>query len=200
MIWHRADDLGTATGPTAIQWYSASGTADTPRASAACPHLPSRPGEFHPEPLTGPDLSLSTHPARATARRLPPSVERRALVPRWATISVQPGPNTDLQSQATELPPNPWSPRQELPPKSALPISAPCRPANGSATSSCRVFERPEVVELSVMIRRLKSNACVPPIIGLMVRVAPNVSFPCSVGPKQIAGRTTMTKFSEGEG
>src|SRR5512144_2096764 len=40
--------------------------------------MPSRPGEFHPEPLTDPDLSLSTHPARAIARRLPPSVERRA--------------------------------------------------------------------------------------------------------------------------
>jgi hypothetical protein len=25
---------------------------------------PSRPGESHPEPLTDPDLSLSTHPAR----------------------------------------------------------------------------------------------------------------------------------------
>src|SRR5208337_4955830 len=37
--------------------------------------LPSRPGEFHPEPLTDPDLTLSRHPARATARRLPPSVE-----------------------------------------------------------------------------------------------------------------------------
>src|SRR5216683_2724661 len=37
--------------------------------------LPSRPGEFHPEPLTDPDLILSHHPARATARRLPPSVE-----------------------------------------------------------------------------------------------------------------------------
>jgi hypothetical protein len=37
--------------------------------------LPSRPGEFHPEPLTEPDLTLSRHPARATARRLPPSVE-----------------------------------------------------------------------------------------------------------------------------
>ena len=35
------------------------------------------PGEFHPEPLTDPDLSLSTYPARAIARRLPPSVERR---------------------------------------------------------------------------------------------------------------------------
>ena len=43
------------------------------------PQLPSRPGEFHPEPLTDPDLILSHHPARATARRLPPSVERRAL-------------------------------------------------------------------------------------------------------------------------
>jgi predicted ATP-dependent endonuclease of OLD family len=29
--------------------------------------LPSRPGEFHPEPLTDPDLTLSRHPARATA-------------------------------------------------------------------------------------------------------------------------------------
>jgi hypothetical protein len=37
--------------------------------------LPSRPGELHPEPLTDPDLTLSRHPARATARRLPPSVE-----------------------------------------------------------------------------------------------------------------------------
>src|SRR5665647_170377 len=36
--------------------------------------LPSRPGEFHPEPLTDPDLILSHHPARAIARRLPPSI------------------------------------------------------------------------------------------------------------------------------
>src|ERR1700732_3644400 len=35
---------------------------------------PSRPGELHPEPLTDPDLILSHHPARATVRRLPPSV------------------------------------------------------------------------------------------------------------------------------
>ena len=34
---------------------------------------PSRPGEFHPEPLTDPDLSLSAHPARATLGKLPPS-------------------------------------------------------------------------------------------------------------------------------
>ena len=37
--------------------------------------LPSRPGESHPEPLTDPDLTLSRHPARATERRLPPSVK-----------------------------------------------------------------------------------------------------------------------------
>src|SRR5208283_4198389 len=37
--------------------------------------LPIRPGEFHPEPLTEPDLILSHHPARAIARRLPPSAE-----------------------------------------------------------------------------------------------------------------------------
>src|SRR6266566_410542 len=35
---------------------------------------PSRPGEFHPEPLTEPDLNLSAYPARATHEdcRLPP--------------------------------------------------------------------------------------------------------------------------------
>jgi len=37
--------------------------------------MPSRPGEFHPEPLTDPDLNLSIHPARVIARRLPPSAE-----------------------------------------------------------------------------------------------------------------------------
>jgi hypothetical protein len=36
---------------------------------------PSRPGEFHPEPLTDPDLTLSRHPARVIARRLSPSAE-----------------------------------------------------------------------------------------------------------------------------
>src|SRR6202021_3996136 len=42
--------------------------------------MPSRPGELHPEPLTDPDLTLSRHPARATARRLPPSVENWRLL------------------------------------------------------------------------------------------------------------------------
>src|SRR5712664_1627673 len=36
--------------------------------------VPSWPGELHPEPLADPDLILSHHPARATVRRLPPSV------------------------------------------------------------------------------------------------------------------------------
>ena len=38
--------------------------------------MPSWPREFHPEPLTEPDVILSHHPARVTARRLPPSAER----------------------------------------------------------------------------------------------------------------------------
>ena len=38
--------------------------------------MPSRPGEFHPEPLTDPDVILSHHPARAPERRPPPSVEK----------------------------------------------------------------------------------------------------------------------------
>src|SRR5260370_31280684 len=46
-------------------------------ASTSSSRLPSRPGEFHPEPLTDPDLTLSRHPARAIARRLPPSLEHR---------------------------------------------------------------------------------------------------------------------------
>src|SRR5437588_7062137 len=52
-----------------------------PHLTGSCPAfsatLPSRPGEFHPEPLTDPDLTLSRHPARATERRLPPSIEYR---------------------------------------------------------------------------------------------------------------------------
>src|SRR5215472_16655812 len=31
--------------------------------------LPSRPGDFHPEALTDPDVNLSIHPARATPRK-----------------------------------------------------------------------------------------------------------------------------------
>jgi hypothetical protein len=35
------------------------------------PFLPSRPGQFHPGPLTEPYVSISIHTARAAARRLP---------------------------------------------------------------------------------------------------------------------------------
>src|SRR5664280_1610941 len=37
--------------------------------------LPSRPGELHPEPLTEPCVNLSIYTARATEKRLPPSVQ-----------------------------------------------------------------------------------------------------------------------------
>src|SRR6266849_10627534 len=42
---------------------------------SARPSLPSRPGEFHPEPLTDPYVNLSIHTARVIAQRLPPSAE-----------------------------------------------------------------------------------------------------------------------------
>jgi hypothetical protein len=65
------------------------------------PEPPSRPGEFRPEPLTDPDLSLSTHPARATLRKLPPSVEisRFLLLPVDQMIPTRvthPLPSTDI--------------------------------------------------------------------------------------------------------
>src|SRR5258706_1074455 len=40
---------------------------------AGCPTPPSRPGEFHPEPLTEPCVMVSRHTARAIHRGLPPS-------------------------------------------------------------------------------------------------------------------------------
>src|ERR1700747_1965077 len=40
-----------------------------------CFLLPSRPGEFRPEPLTDPCLTVSGHTARATPGRLAPSAE-----------------------------------------------------------------------------------------------------------------------------
>jgi hypothetical protein len=51
-------------------------TPDAPAAWSSLPPLPSRPGEFHPEPLTDPYVNLSIHTARVIARRLPPSAER----------------------------------------------------------------------------------------------------------------------------
>src|SRR5216684_7256310 len=51
------------------------------RVSTHNQQTPSRPGELHPEPLTEPDVSLSTYPARATHRRLPPSAETKRVHP-----------------------------------------------------------------------------------------------------------------------
>ncbi len=60
-VWYRPDgEISTTT---------ADGGTDGTKTS------PSRPGEFHPEPLTDPDVRLSPHPARATQRRLTPSGE-----------------------------------------------------------------------------------------------------------------------------
>jgi adenylate cyclase len=47
--------------------------------------LPSRPGEFHPEPLTDPDVNLSIHPARS---RLP-FLEAIAHSVRYARLAVK---------------------------------------------------------------------------------------------------------------
>src|SRR4030095_16568993 len=70
-----------------------------PSSSSGCPltltiptrvtcSLPSRPGEFHPEPLTEPDVSLSTYPARATHGRLPPSAKTSRFLPLPVDLSI----------------------------------------------------------------------------------------------------------------
>jgi hypothetical protein len=41
---------------------------------------PGRPGELHLEPPTDPDVNLSIHPARATQRRLPPSIKTKEFL------------------------------------------------------------------------------------------------------------------------
>src|SRR5260370_547273 len=64
---------------------------------------PSRPGEFHPEPLTDPDLNLSIHPARVTARRLPPSAE-----PSGSSRFDPVGPRSTTMTHP--LPPTPLAP------------------------------------------------------------------------------------------
>ena len=42
---------------------------------------PGRPGEFRPEPPTDPDVTLSSHPARATPRSLPASAHLHSSPP-----------------------------------------------------------------------------------------------------------------------
>src|SRR5262249_41426568 len=58
----------TVTGPA--------GGTHTREGTTTCVNgtWPSRPREFHPEPLTEPLINLSIFTARATVRRLPPSV------------------------------------------------------------------------------------------------------------------------------
>src|SRR6266702_6566105 len=68
----RLEDRGVPTTSTSRQEHR-----DERETHQSIAPAPSRPGEFHPEPLTDPDLTLSRHPARAIARRLPPSLGHR---------------------------------------------------------------------------------------------------------------------------
>src|SRR5689334_22852682 len=64
--------------------------------------LPSRPGEFHPQSLTDPDVRLSPHPARASAGKLPPSVRDRApFLADWLALTAVTSP---LRSAGITLP------------------------------------------------------------------------------------------------
>jgi|ERR1039458_1540632 hypothetical protein len=65
----------TATDIAAQANVGFRGNCGSGRRSLKMTFMPSRPGEFHPEPLTDPDVNLSIHPARVTARRLPPSAD-----------------------------------------------------------------------------------------------------------------------------
>ena len=60
--WHGAEVFGDAAISSGYR-----GTYTVPARQPACVLVPSRPGGFHPEPLTNPDGILSHHPARATA-------------------------------------------------------------------------------------------------------------------------------------
>jgi hypothetical protein len=61
----RADPGGQCRSSRSSRSGSSSRNADT---------RPSSPGEFHPEPLTDPCVTVSSHTARATPGKLPPSV------------------------------------------------------------------------------------------------------------------------------
>ena len=71
--WH----IATEAKALNLRRYSGEQRTSTRTIGRTTTRMPSRPGEFHPEPLTDPDLILSHHPARAIARRLPPSIEHR---------------------------------------------------------------------------------------------------------------------------
>src|SRR5438552_10430230 len=67
------------TGAVALasRWLVGWAFASPPQSGLAwlCCLLPSRPGEFRPEPLTDPCLTVSGHTARATRGRPAPSAE-----------------------------------------------------------------------------------------------------------------------------
>jgi hypothetical protein len=51
---------------------------------------PSRPGEFHPEPLTDPNANLSIHPARATPKKAA-ALRQDSEFLRFPVDSISPG-------------------------------------------------------------------------------------------------------------
>ena len=75
MKWGVESRTGAVT--VVSRWILGLAFAAPPQSGLAwfCFLLPSRPGEFHPEPLTDPCLTVSGHTARATRGRLAPSAE-----------------------------------------------------------------------------------------------------------------------------
>src|ERR1039457_1320709 len=91
-----------------------------------CPIPPSRPGEFHPEPLTEPCVNLSIYTARATHCRLLPSI---------TTIEFLRFPVDPYDPDAGDLPP---SLHGHYPASSLLRSSPPL--AGSSALSASRFY------------------------------------------------------------
>jgi outer membrane immunogenic protein len=74
---HTTNSANAAAFGLAVPARSATRRMAGPLAPVSNTPLPSRPGELHPESLTDPDVILWHHPARATMRRLPPSIDDR---------------------------------------------------------------------------------------------------------------------------
>ena len=93
LLLSAASEVPSADLPSEMM-FEGEGTPGLARAD-----MPSRPGDFHPEPLTEPDVSLAAYPARATPRRLPPSAETNRvhpaqavdpyISPTWVTCSLR---------------------------------------------------------------------------------------------------------------
>jgi hypothetical protein len=69
------------SNPRAISYCTNRNSAEGRVGPRNCTARPSRPGELHPEALTDPCLSLSTHTARAIHGELAPSVTTRRFLP-----------------------------------------------------------------------------------------------------------------------